>query len=75
MGRKQYVKLKNCFSSGAWAAAEILVGGGGGGKPKKGTSPHKDKKGPPQEKRLHKGPHMSKKAHHKEKKAKKCVFF
>ena len=60
---------KNSFSSGAWAAAEILVGGEG--KPKKGTSPHK---GPPQEKRLHKGPHMSKRAHHKEKKAKIVHF-
>ena len=43
MGRKQYFKLKNIFSSGAWAATEIFVEGAN---PKKGTSPDKDKKGP-----------------------------
>ena len=32
MGRKQYFKLKNSFSSGTWAVPENFVGGGQGQK-------------------------------------------
>ena len=55
MGRKQYFKLKNSFSSGEWAAAKVFVGGWGAS-PKKAPPPIKTKKGPHKRKGCKKTP-------------------